>query len=295
MKTKIDFVIAGAQKSGTTAVKNFMMNFPEFVFHAPEEFTYFVLPSERKRDIKKVFKENYHDLSQQDKMLCAKNVSLMLEDEALKSLKEHNANCKILVVLRNPVYRAYSAWLYCVRCGWETEKIFINALHKKRESYGSEIEKRNCDYLLQGNYYEHLMRLTKFFPEKNIKILPFEMLKISPHEFYANLFEFLEVDVDVMDSVNNKVDKNKAAIPRVTWISSSLRKKMPGSVVFKNFLPDYFVRKIKEFKLKILKLNEVESSKQKILDKDKEFLGKYYQELNVKLADRFGFDLRWWS
>ena len=55
------------------------------------------------------------------------------------------------LILRDPVDRAYSAFWYARRKGWEPLEKSEDALHAAPERFGDHwIGRRNCDFLTRG-------------------------------------------------------------------------------------------------------------------------------------------------
>lgn len=79
-----------------------------------------------------IFTEYYHNIDEAN-LIGAKSVSMVISENAIKRLKTHNPACKIILVLRDPVKRAYSAYWYCRRMGWETAQTFDAAIDKKKK------------------------------------------------------------------------------------------------------------------------------------------------------------------
>ena len=111
---------------------------------------------------------------------------------------------KIIVILRNPVDRAYARYLEEIRNGNET-KSFEDALKIELDSIGnseeeiintkSPLELRHLFlYRLEGLYVEYLKQWNKFFPIKDLHIVNADDLFSKSLETINNCYNFLNLD-----------------------------------------------------------------------------------------------------
>ena len=101
---KLDLVIVGAQKAGTTSLHQYLKSHPDISGHSVTEFTYFTDNNVHKDGFESAFKK-YFD-KQEYKRIVAKNVTINQQENSLIKLKEHNPKVKIIFMLREPVSRA---------------------------------------------------------------------------------------------------------------------------------------------------------------------------------------------
>ena len=110
---------------------------------------------------------------------------------------------KAIMLVRNPVDRAYSHYQHHVRKGRE-HLSFEEALNKEAERLSSEVEKlaqdgnyysENFHYAYQGLglYIDQLERWETFFPRENLLVIKSEDLFERPAETLNKAFEFLDV------------------------------------------------------------------------------------------------------
>uniref|UniRef100_A0A7S2X9X4 Sulfotransferase domain-containing protein n=1 Tax=Lotharella oceanica TaxID=641309 RepID=A0A7S2X9X4_9EUKA len=92
---------------------------------------------------------------------------------------------KIIVVLRNPVERAWSHWKY-----WKRDpRNFLDILGELK---GSSKRSRQ-DVLRRGFYDEHLERIYSLFDKARVHVMIAERVWSDPVTHYNKLFEFLGV------------------------------------------------------------------------------------------------------
>ena len=156
---QFDVFIAGAQKSGTSSLSYYLEQHPSIKCHKPREISYFVRDRAYEKDFPSVFQEYYQDGVGQDQLVLAKSVDLAYIEKAAQRLKEHSPDCKIVMALRDPIDRAYSAYWHMRREGWETKKTFEKALSveekrkkKRRGGYCNSLQLSGQRALLQADH-----------------------------------------------------------------------------------------------------------------------------------------------
>jgi len=178
MNNKVDLMIVGAQKAGTTSLNQYLSQHPQIITHYALEFSMFAGLDEYEKGFEYHYKQSITPESKKkspDAFFVAKRVDLIYDAQLLEKLKEHNPDVKIVLVLRNPVERAFSAFGYCHFNGMEPYTLFEDAIYKNDPlRFDNEIFKKNCDYIGRSMYAENIKKLTSLFPAKNIKIYLFE-------------------------------------------------------------------------------------------------------------------------
>jgi hypothetical protein len=100
---------------------------------------------------------------------------------------------KLLMVLRNPVERAYSHYLMDFREGWEREPDFGKVL--REEPFGIDDFWWGARHNLRhGLYSQRVEEYLQLFPRDQIKILMHDDYRASAQNFLHDIFAFLGVD-----------------------------------------------------------------------------------------------------
>ena len=117
-----------------------------------------------------------------------------------KRVFHYNPLVKIIVVLRDPVERAWSHYCHEVRLGVERLQ-FADAIERERSRAGEWSEKTEYDfeadhfsYAMRGRYEQQLHRWLDYFPLSQMLILKSESLFESPVENLNRIAAFLDVD-----------------------------------------------------------------------------------------------------
>lgn len=183
-------MIAGAQKAGTTSLKNYLGQHPQLQTHLQKEFAFFVddtaytqgyIPAKRK----------YFSVAKEDALLIAKSAGLYINETAIKRTREHNPDCKLLVILRNPVERTYSSYLMEKNYGAINEpfEIINDIIHKADPN-----DWRYEFFIGMSLYHKKLEIIYRHFPKEQVKLVRFEDLTTSPQEICKEIFSWLGVD-----------------------------------------------------------------------------------------------------
>jgi hypothetical protein len=123
--------------------------------------------------------------------------------QAAPKIAELCPDAKIVIVLRNPVERAFSMYSMLRRDRRETRRTFRDAfeLTPQRLKAGWS---GAWDY--QGAYLfsQQVARYLKLFSPSQLFIRRYEQLKLQPAQFYAQLCDFLEIEpIDVHQANRN--------------------------------------------------------------------------------------------
>jgi hypothetical protein len=193
---KIDFVVAGAQKGGTTALSLYLHQNPEIYMTPVKEVHFF--------DNDQFFAHPtinyaiYHAFFQpgpQARVLGESTPIYMYWYDAPKRMWQYNPALKIIVVLRNPVDRAYSHW--SMEYSRKTETLpFGEAIRNERARCREALpnQHRVYSYVDRGYYVDQLRRLWTYFPQEQTLIIKNEELRDRPMETMGDVFRFLGVN-----------------------------------------------------------------------------------------------------
>ena len=81
----------------------------------------------------------------------------------MKRIYDYNSNIKLIIILRNPIERAFSHWNMEVQRKRE-HRTFWDAINKEVNNLGKNLNKsRTFSYLERGFYFSQLMKIYKYF------------------------------------------------------------------------------------------------------------------------------------
>ena len=226
-----DFIIAGAQKCGTTSLHRYLSAHPAlYLPRRPQELHFFDFDENFIRGID-WFAEHFAPAG--PAQTVGQTSPLYLYDERVPSrLANALPHARLIFLLRDPVARAYSHYWHQVKKG--TERLpFMEALAmEEKRLQGGYDARRQYSYVDRGRYAQQLARFARLFPRSQMLVLGTEALGARPLETLARCFDFLGVDPLPADVVAELAAKrfNEARLPRWPalqhWIGSR-RSRMP--------------------------------------------------------------------
>ena len=305
-----NFFLVGAAKSGTTSVYDFLNHHSEALMSPIKEPNYFstdisihkfseVYKKTTFLEVDKYFsnskleplqltfvqdRKHYDRLYEKssDEIIRGEcSTSYLYSGNAAQNIFNYNPDAKIVIVLRNPIQRAYSHYLMALKYGF-TDKDFLTAI---QEDQSKEEKGWGCSELFidLGLYTEQIDRYFNVFGKKQVEVLFMEDLKSDPRAFYSRLCEFLKIDDQ--DTFFEDVKSNSALIPRYPRLNKFFVKIGLKQFV-KQFSPHVFVS--------FLKLLGFNSKVPKMTLTENKFMLKIYQKEIEKLSLMLNRDLTHW-
>jgi Sulfotransferase domain len=189
---RLDFILAGAQKSGTTALHYFLSRHPKITMGDQQEIHFF------DDDTLFVTEPDYDQLHKHYPPVAPSAIagdctpSYIYHEPAAERIWKYNPKIKLLILLRNPVDRAFAHWNMQRFRGLEPLDFFDAVREEKSRIAGAPPgEVRRFAYVDRGFYGQQLARLLKFFPCEQIKAVKFEEFRDKQHETLTSIFAFL--------------------------------------------------------------------------------------------------------
>lgn len=191
---KLDFVLAGAQKSGTTALHYLLSKHPDITMGDQQEIHFF--------DQDELFSGpvDYELLHRHYPPVSGSTIAgdctpaYIYWKPAMERIWNYNPNIKLLILLRNPIDRAFAHWNMQRFKGRESLD-FLEAIKEEPERARKTTpqETRRFAYVARGLYSTQLERVFEFFPPKQAKVFKFEEFQNSNRETLTSVFDFLGV------------------------------------------------------------------------------------------------------
>ncbi|MCA0931070.1 sulfotransferase domain-containing protein [Lutimonas saemankumensis] len=292
MSKKINLMIVGAHKSGTTSLKNYLNEHPDILGHVQRDMKFFMNEEEYSKGFEAIF-DKYMNVGDVDNAKCivAKDAGTYLLESNLKRIKDHNHECKIVFLIRNPVNRAYSHYKFELGKGYYHDLDFERIL--KFEDY-SESEGKFFNHVLKlGKYSVHYKTMLELFDKTNIKVILFEDLKENPEKVCKDIFSWIGVDSSFEPNTNKVHNLSKK--PKYKWYSEILGKIRNADILlswFKFIFPARFYKKTVDW---IHSLNSGGDSFEPLKEEVKNGLTKYYKDYNVEMEELAKIDLKNWK
>ena len=308
-KRKPGFFIVGAAKAGTTSLYNYLKQNKQVYVSPVKEPNYFCTDIKTEEfndtfqkiayiDYRKYFSElplkplqvafvrepdQYNMLFNNvtgEKIAGECSTSYLFSTDAAKNIFSFNKDAKIIIVLRDPVERAFSHYLMALRFGF-THLPFREALDKDISKTDKGWGKSEL-FIELGLYYEQVKRYLDVFPAEHVKIFLFDDLKRTPEKVIEECFTFLQVDNIELPGLEKH---NEALVPRNPKINNILARTGIKRVII-NALPEKLKGNLKSllFNTRFPELS---------VD-DKEFLKEIYKSDIEKTAGLINRDLSGW-
>ncbi|MFT6982575.1 MAG: hypothetical protein ACJAUD_001342 [Crocinitomicaceae bacterium] len=196
-RTAPSVFILGAQKAGTTSLYKFLVENNCVAPSSKKEIYFF---NNQHNFEKGLNWYNSHFRLFSLKPTCDATANYFESANAAKRLHKHFPEAKLIVLLRNPVDRAFSHYQMAVKFGFE-KLSFEDALQceDERLEYRYELDNKHnymrqrLGYRTKGKYSEQLKKWLEFFPMNQIHVVQSEQLFWNPEIECQKVLEFLGV------------------------------------------------------------------------------------------------------
>jgi len=172
-----NFLIIGAQKSGSTFFLKCLSDHPD-VFMPPGEVRFFEDPQYLRStlaDLERLFDGVTHETA-----LGIKRPGYLSRPECAERIHRHVPDAKLIVILRNPVQRALSAYYHLMRCGFIPVRPVEEGLTRILDGTYQTRHPKAAEIIEFGLYAKHLTRYLRFFDRGQFLILLFDAISADP-------------------------------------------------------------------------------------------------------------------
>jgi hypothetical protein len=237
---KPDFLIIGAQKAGTSSLAKYLSYHPYIIPANFKEVNFFYLDVNFNKGY-----DWYHDhfplIDEVGKDVLAFEATpdYIYYPYCAERIYQYNPRIKLIVVLRNPIERAYSAWNMFrsrkerkIKLHHGEYRTFHDAIMDEmriRKIKGSSYNMLEPSYLRRGLYFTQLQRYLKLFPISQIHIADYSVLKHNCRQFLGEIINFLGIP-----SYNCDISKLQKKVNVGHYVNKSIPDKML------NLLSDFY-------------------------------------------------------
>ena len=216
-----DFIIIGSMKCGTTSLYYDMCEHPCASAAARDEIGFFDSNFHLGLNW---YRSMFPTKGQIEDIKHKEGVAITGEDTpfyfwnpiAAKRIQKILPNIKLIIILRNPIDRAYSEYqdLVSRESNSPSFETFIeNEINTRKKGIiiteeNFEIFNQNDSYLLKGIYVDQLKIWTKLFPKEQIFTLSTESLNSEPTASMESVFQYLNLpDYKIKNTQHQKQKK----------------------------------------------------------------------------------------
>lgn len=226
---KVDFIIAGQPKSGTTALFQVLAQHPEICASIPKEPHFFATDHQRESDqfhgkqaffrirTEEDFQKIFTHANEGEHLFGEASTGYLYSLEAAANIHRYNSQAKIIIMLREPVAFIHSLHMQYANETVENERDFSKALklESKRKKDWKYVPKnvRCPSYLYYSERYKYAEQIQRFldvFPKEQLLILTNEEFYQDSFGTYRQVLEFLGADPNFTPNFK-LTDKNQQA------------------------------------------------------------------------------------
>ena len=270
----------GASKSGTTTLYDILSQHSEIYMPTFKEPHFFDIPKNFENGLQ-WYKRNYYKKANK-KIIADFTPSYFFDENAPKRIFESlGRNMKFIVILRNPVDRAYSHYLHSKRDYHESEK-FERSLElevsrlSKYKNQSDYLSYLRHSYFHQGLYAQMLERYLQYFNLDNFLFIHFEDQFLKERDLtIKNILDFLEIDNSVL--LNTDIRSNPSSKEKSKILKKLMNKRGYWREVIKCMVPSVQLRQI--IRNRIQRINITEFKAQQLSEEVKlKLLEKYFRK-----------------
>lgn len=202
-----DWLVIGAQKSGTTSLFLLLSKNPQLFLPSQKELQFFSSDELYIRGLEWYSQQHFSDCPSN---ILAGEVSPQYMYSSREASRIHSdmPNVKLIAILREPIDRAYSQYLMAVRRGQEarslTEAFNASYLINEKDKESPE----SVRYFQFSDYESVLSSYLEFFGREKILVLFQEDLASDPEAVLMRISKFLDIDYKKPDNLHVRVHRS---------------------------------------------------------------------------------------
>ena len=291
-----DFFILGAAKAGTTSLYDLLNEHSQIKMSIVKEPMFFSRDDYYQRGLD-WYSKTFFSADEEDSLFGeASPHYLFWADKVAPRIHESAAQkeLKFIVILRDPVDRAYSWYWNMIKEGEESLP-FEQAIAKETDRLRDEGNALRASgsmiygYKKGSMYAEQIKAFLNHFPKENFFFLLQEDLQSKETRQIIGLFNFLGTSSDPIK--NRAARRNPASMPRSRKLQGLLRNTYPIKDKIKFFIPFRVRQAIKNV---LTRMNSAPFSYPEINAESERMLRKYFAAEVRELQNLVGRDLSHW-
>lgn len=224
IRTLPSFIIVGAQKCGTTSLNGYLKSHPDICMARGKETWFFDKHYEKGISYYRLhFPLKISSFLNPRLVVGEASPSYIYNPRVPERIYTHFPNCKIIILLRDPIERAYSHYKHMLRIGFEDLATFEAAIEKEAERTCGELEKimnngfyfsqsrELFSYLGKGIYYPQVKAYLDKFGKDRVLVVDSNSFFLSEKKIMSKIENFIDVKPHNYQDfpVWNKGDKSR--------------------------------------------------------------------------------------
>tara|TARA_B100000424_G_scaffold236520_1_gene201499 strand:+ start:2604 stop:3365 length:762 start_codon:yes stop_codon:yes gene_type:complete len=217
---KPNYLCIGVQKGGTTSLINYLNYHPE-IYMMQGEMHFFDKKLSKGKLTENDIKEYEDSFQTKKEIVGEKTPSYCYLRYALDRIYDYNKNIKLIIILREPISRAFSAYNMSINqmkktLNDVTEYDILKAFKEKESQNLDKLQPNLGGYIVRGYYDEILNYILLKFPRNNIYIGISEEINKDKLKYYNEIFEFLGATKlkKINENLNSHCRKYEKPIPK---------------------------------------------------------------------------------
>jgi hypothetical protein len=208
-----DFIIVGAQKCGTTTLHYALSKHPNVFMSSPKELDYF--QDDRNYNRGPGWYASFFSACANNQIAGESSPEYFHFDYVAQRIKALLPKIKIIICLRNPVDRAYSAYWHAVRTSGETMSFERAVSLEPMRIKNNKDAQKKYSYLYRSDYIQQIKPYYQNFAKENIFITISEEYFKKPEVELTQVAEFLNLPANsTFIGLAKNTRENEAKIPR---------------------------------------------------------------------------------
>ncbi len=282
---KVDLAIIGIHKAGTTSLFEMIKQHPSISTHVGGQFPYIFGEDDYQKKYKESLSKHVDSIGKESTLMI-RDMSLSQNMAALKNFRTLFPDAKLVISLREPVSRAYSAYCYSLTTGYQNsdysfDQVLADWLKGKKENN----EKYIKNYISMGFYFELLRKIEQIFPLDQLLIIDIDHIKSDAKKVCNDIFSFSGLNHFDVENLH----RNKIGRPKSEWAASFLQQDSMLKKISKKLLP------VKSRVALLRKFGSINRSTEKYLplnEEQKTILQNIFDEDLKNLKEHYGISFK---
>lgn len=221
----IDFVVVGAQKTGSSTLSKYLAKLPG-LFMPRYEQVIFESPYFENDAVRRFLVSN--SSKSQGNLLGIKRPDYLMSDVVPARLYDHNKDIKIVVVTRDRFSRMKSAIYWYMQIGKMPIAAAESHMQRMIRSSDDQLSQAESEILEYGNYSIGISRYIEQFGDKAVLVISNALIREDPVRALQCVYEHLDLSwpqsgVDVDTAVNKKAGVyDSRRLKYLSWINRKL-------------------------------------------------------------------------
>jgi hypothetical protein len=242
------FLVIGVAKAGTTSLYRYLGQHPEIFMSPVKEPRFFALEGDplaftgpgddavhRETTTTLAAYRRLFEGVRDERAIGEASVLYLHHSRAPQAIARAIPAVKLVAILRHPADRAFSAYLYRKRDGYEPLDTFEAVLDDEPRRIAAGWY-QGWHHREQGFYYRGLARYFERFDARQIRVYLYDDFDQRPVELLADLFDFLGVDPLFRPDVS--IRYNPSGLGRSPGLQRLLGRRHPMKDAFKALVPE---------------------------------------------------------